>query len=163
MTEELLREYELRRADFVDGTPVTLADGQQWILRNPLVIFEAHDESDTGWRSSLTLEGRDDYQSLLDRRKEMFASTEDGMVKLADAASVELPIARALLTANYDLTSAQLNKLLRFIYDDPSGRHPLARLRDDVMGVATGVGPKHSPDGSDSADSPSEGSPATEG
>ncbi|WP_422931383.1 hypothetical protein [Singulisphaera sp. PoT] len=154
MTEALLDEADYRRADFVPGEPVKLADGQVWQLRRPVIVFEAWDESDTGWRSSLSVEGTDDYQSLLDRRTALFkAAQETGTYRLAEAAAVELPIARRLLLANYDLDNSQVNKLLRFVYEE---QHPLATVRDDVMEVAVGSGPKRSPDGDDSSDSPSE-------
>jgi hypothetical protein len=150
-----LDERALRRPDFVPGMPVRLADGQQWELRRPLVCFEPHD-GPVGFRTCLSLDGDDDFQELIDRRDAAFA--DGARAEIAAVAGVELAIGRRLLLANYDLTPDQVRRLLRFAYDrdnNPEG----VRIRDEVLDVAYGNGPKPSPDGIDASPMPSGESP----
>lgn len=145
-----LNEVEKRRPDFVPGTPVVLADGQAWSLRRPRVWFIVDDGNASGWRACLELDDGDDYQSLLDALYGARAIYNDG----ADDGSViirsQLNLGRRLLLANYDLTPEEVGRILRYAYDssaNPEG----CRIRDEVMAVAEGHGPKPSPDGTDAS------------
>ena len=135
----MFSEHEKRRSDFRPGVPVTLADGQDWELRRPLIRF-IPDDTDVGYQ--VYVQGIDgDYSALIAAREK---AVTDG-----DLFKAELAMGRAILTANYDLTTAEIGSLLQFGYNDvtdPEG----AQIRADVMAVATGNDPKRSDDGAGS-------------
>lgn len=138
---EKLNEEALRREDFVEGTPVVLADGQAWSLRRPMVRFRPSNTSTSGFRSVIRLTGQDDYQSLIDAYRTLFEG--EGSVRVDEMARLELAIGRALLLGNYEIAEEQLGELLEFGYDeesDPEGN----RIREEVMACAFGQGPKRS-------------------
>lgn len=137
-----LDEASLRREDFVPGSPVTLADGQTWFLRRPVMRFVPDDTHESGFQVRLTLAGDSKYNDLMKRREAVFSTATSTAV--VDIAGVELAIGRLLLLSNYDIDPAHLPSLLQFGYDadsDPEG----AALRDEVMDVAMGYGKKASP------------------
>lgn len=152
---ELLKELELRRPDFRPGTAVVLGDGQEWHLRRPLIWFVPHDKNPSGFRMCLEVEPDDDYQALMDSLyKGTEGLDEGGPENNQKFIRAELAIAQRLLLANYALTPQQVARLIRFSYDregNPEG----ARIREDVMAVAEGLGPKPSPDGIDASLMPS--------
>lgn len=152
---ELLNEAELRRPDFRPGTPVVLADGQAWHLRRPLIWFVPDDGNPSGFRMCLEVEQNDDYQGLMDSLREGSDAIEtegrEGQFKFIRA---ELAIGKRLLLANYDLSPEQVAVLMRFGYDK-EGNPEGYRIRDEVMAVAEGLGPKQSPDGTESSLMPS--------
>ena len=137
---EKLNEQALRRPEFEDGAPVTLADGQEWRLPRPRVRL-VPDESDMGFKVRVACPGDNGrFQELMDA---LDAAT-DGV----DLMRAELAVGRHLLCLNYDLTPAQVADLLQFSYrdDDPEGM----AIREAVMGVAFGNGPKRSDAGTES-------------
>jgi len=142
---EKLNEEALRREDFVEGTPVVLADGQAWSLRQPIVRFKPSRSSPSGFRTCLRLASVDDYQDLVDAYQALF--TESSTAKVHELARRELAIATALLMGNYDLSEEQVESLLEFSYDegDPEGN----RIREEVMACAFGQGPKRSDAGTE--------------
>jgi hypothetical protein len=151
---ERLDEQALRRHDFVAGTPVVLADNQPWSLRRPLVWFVPNDGNPSGFTTVLNLEPDDDFQALLDRRAAIFREHEGGKAPVVEIVGVEFAIGKRLLLANYDLTPEQLGRVLRWGYgkhENPEG----ARIREEVLDVAEGLGPKLSPDGTDASPTPS--------
>ncbi len=127
----MFSEHEKRRSDFKPGVPVTLADGQDWELCRPLIRF-IPDDTDVGYK--VVIQGMDDgYSALIAAREK--AVTDSDLFK------AELAMGRAILTANYDLTTTEIGSLLQFGYSataDPEG----AQIRADVMAVATGNDPK---------------------
>jgi hypothetical protein len=133
-----LDEVALRRSTFEDGAPVTLADGQEWRLPRPRVRF-VPDDSDQGFQVRLALDDAGVFRSL--KAAVDAAETNGALWK------TELALARHLLLVNYDLTREQVADLLQFSYGenaDPAG----AAIREAVMGVAFGIGPKASEPGS---------------
>jgi hypothetical protein len=144
-----LNEVSLRRPGFVPGTPIRLADGQVWQFRRPRVRFvPAHHESGL----AVFLTGlRDGFSGLLDRREEMLKPESEST--LAELAEVELELGGRMLLANYDLTTEQLAEVLQFSYErheDPEGWS----IREAVMDVAEGNGPKPSTAGDESPPTP---------
>jgi hypothetical protein len=153
---EKLDEAALRRPDFVEGVRVVLADSQSWSLRTPVVWFVPHDASPSGFRSCTLLGPGDRFQDLLDARSAAMAKPEAAAA--AEIIGAELALGRELLLANYRLTPDQVAQVLRFGYDadsNPEGR----RIRDEVMDVVLGMGPKPQPDGTDASPMPSGVSP----
>jgi hypothetical protein len=151
MSRTSLDEKALRRPDFVPGSPVTLADGQIWFLRRPVMRFVPNDDHESGFDVRLSLDGDTLYNDLMARRVAAFGET--GFADLASLVPVELAIGKLLLLVNYDLTPAQLADLLQFGYDadeDPEGM----AIRDDVIAVAQGRGKKPSPAGDVAPPSP---------
>lgn len=137
---EKLNEQALRRPKFEDGAPVVLADGQEWRLPRPRVRL-VPDDSDLGFKVRVAVPGDDGrFQELMDAL--------DDPASNRPAAARELAVARHLLLLNYDLTPAQVADLLQFGYhdNDPEGM----AIREAVMGVAFGNGPKPSDAGTES-------------
>ena len=147
-----LDEARLRRADFVPGSAVVLADGQEWQLRRPVVRFLPDDSTGSGFQSCLILgDDRDEFHALVKARDALFGG--GATAPILKLAGPELKIGRAMLAANYDLTADQVRTLLQFAYDaeqDPVG----AGIRDAVMEVAEGLGPKPGAGGDGSSPTP---------
>ena len=123
-----LDETALRRQEFQPGEPVVLADGQPWQLRRPVLAFVPA-ETEAGFAVCLDLDGDDGFGDLVTAY-----DAADGGPALLRA---ELALGRAVLIAQYDLSAAQVARLLRFGYgDNPDG----SRIRDEVLAVATGRG-----------------------
>jgi hypothetical protein len=139
---EKLDERALRREDFVPGSPVVLADGQEWELRCPLLRFSRDNSHPSGFMVRLTMAGVDRFAELMERRKKVIEAEAD--LKVSDIVGIELEVAELLLTANYDLTPEQAADLLLFSYDDEADPEGCA-IRDGCMDVAEGRGKKASP------------------
>jgi hypothetical protein len=139
-----LCEKERRRPDFVPGAPVTLADGQVWELRRPVIRFIPDDNHASGFQVRLSLGADNRFGELIAQRDAAFGG--EGTAEITAIVGIELALARLMLLANYDLTAEQVGTLLQFGYDeeaDPEG----AALRDAVLDVAFGRGPKPPPGG----------------
>ena len=149
MTSLKIDEISARRPDFVPGEPVLLADGQEWQLRRPVVEFAPAD-NDAGFTVHLTLDDDGSFGAALDAIEAM-----DDTASMSALVVLELKVARMVLLANYDLTPVQVGTLLRFGYD--GGR--AAKLREDVMDVVWGRGPKRSAAGDDAPSTPPAESP----
>ena len=134
----MLDEKALRRPEFVPGSPVVLADGQRWELRRPIVRFVPADNAN-GFETRLKL----DDDGTFARQLAAMEAAETGLASVV----AQLAIGRTLLVANYDLTDSQVGDLLQFGYDDsdPAG----VAIRDAVMDVVWGNGPKPSAAGDD--------------
>jgi hypothetical protein len=106
------READLRRADFRGGTPVTMADGQDWTLPLPVITITATDDA-IGFADESDI-GRD-FDALL---REMEDARTD-----RDLFSAFCRVARTLLLINYDLPPGTIGRLVRFpkgaFWDDP--------------------------------------------
>ena len=149
MTSLKIDEISARRPDSVPGEPVLLADGQEWQLRRPVVEFAPAD-NDAGFTVHLTLDDDGSFGAALDAIEAM-----DDTASMSALVVLELKVARMVLLANYDLTPVQVGTLLRFGYD--GGR--AAKLREDVMDVVWGRGPKRSAAGDDAPSTPPAESP----
>jgi hypothetical protein len=154
-----LDESAHRRADFTTGRAVTLADGQEWQLRKPIVRFAPDDAAECGFQVRLSLPGDRTFADLSRRRESLFGP--DGRATIGELAAAELAMGRLLLLANYDLTPDEVASLLQFSYDDddPDG----VELREAVMRVAEGRGPKPSPAGNAPSPTPAGDSPGATG
>lgn len=123
----MLDERALRRADFVEGFPVTLADGQEWTLP-PVRLRCVPDDGPDGFRFVAVGLGSE-YEAAF-----LAATRADGA---AEVIRTELALARRLLLRNYDLTIEQVAELIRFDYaaePDPEAD----AIRQEVMRVAMG-------------------------
>lgn len=149
----MLSEQEFRLGMFEDGTPVRLADGQEWQFPRPIVRL-APANNDQGWKTVLVRSDGGVFAELMAKYE---AIGDDATI--ASLASVELAIAKHLLTSNYGLSDEQVGSLLQFGYDektDPEG----SEIRRAVMGVVFGYGaPKPSDVGDGSASSSTESTP----
>jgi hypothetical protein len=122
----MLDETRHRRADFLPGCTVCLADGQLWTL--PTAPRTAGSSHELG----------PDYDALIDALDQ----AEDE----AERARGELVLVIFLLTRNYNLTPMDYQSLLMA----PSGSSALARLQSQFRKIAemharrgtlTGIGP----------------------
>lgn len=147
----MLDEQALRRPGFKEGTPVVLADGQAWHLRRPVVRFVPSD-SDVGFRACLSLARGDGYDALLTAWQSAAEAAREDESASARAVAAELALGRAVLTANYDLTTEQLAELLQFGFD-PDDEEAF-RIRSEVLAAATGDDPKPSAGGGGSPPTP---------
>lgn len=137
-------EQDSRRPTFAPGRVVVLADGQGWNLPLPRVRLVPSD-NEAGFETFITPKSLGvDYGKLLDAYGEL---KEGDLVIVA-----ELRLAAALLLANYSLTKEQVAEVMQFAYrdDDPEG----ARIREEVMDVALGRGPKAPAAGGGSSPTP---------
>lgn len=123
----MLDEKALRRPDFIDGFPVTLADGQVWYLP-PVRLRCVPDDGPDGFRLVPTGMGPE-YVALVARAMEAKAG--------ADIIRTELGLSRLLLLRNYALDGDQVAELIQFDYSaDPD---PIAEaIRAEVLKVALG-------------------------
>jgi hypothetical protein len=122
------KESDCRRPDFVEGRPVALADGQEWVLPIPRVkVVPASNPDGIRLASDLGPE----YDAILDRLVE---AKSDWQWLAAHVAA-----ARFLLLRNYQLAEADIEGLVQFDYGD--SLHD--ELRRAVEAAATGRdGPK---------------------
>ena len=139
----MLDEPSRRRPDFAEGVAVTLADGQPWQLRRPIVRFVPADNA-VGYEVCLSLAEGDGFGAAM----AAYEACGDG----PEVIGAELRLARLVLAANYDLTTPEVASLLQFGYSeaDPDG----VRIRDEVMAVVLGRDPKSPAGGDGSAPMP---------
>jgi hypothetical protein len=115
-------EAERRRADFLGGVPVVMADGQTWYVPQPRVRFVPDPEH--GARMVPSLPGVDDLAALTD-------PFGGGRLTIAD----HLRLGAAVLRLNYDLTDAELAGVLQMGFDG-------VRIKEQVIDAALGNAPK---------------------
>jgi hypothetical protein len=126
----LLDEKGLRRDDFVDGTPVMLADGQSWVI--PTVDFWWQM---VGGQACERCSLGEEYHALTNK----FSDDNSNEMTLAERGARELEIAAWLLRRNYRLEPNHFAELLRFSYpvgDDDT--RPYVLLRENMMRLAFG-------------------------
>lgn len=137
----MLDEKARRRADFVGGPGVEMADGQPWHLARPLADFVT-DDDEVGIKQCWNL--GDDFGALFESHLAAQAA-EDGV----GMARAELRMAEFLLLRNYDLTKDEVRSLVRLGFGPNSGPGALER-RATIRGIITGEDggpPKPSGDG----------------
>lgn len=150
-----LTEEARRKPTWKPGRPVVLTNGEAWHVPRPLIVLTV-DETESGFVECLTTEdpqGR--YLELAKARRD--AATNFEFIR------AEVLLGSYLLRWNYDLTPAEVAQLMPFYYktdsdeegpgDDPEAEEretELARIRDEVMAVVRGLGPKQSPGGTGS-------------
>lgn len=123
------------------GKWIKLADGQKWMLREPVLEFRAVvDESGVA-----TFEKKAAVDPLIDR---YVAATE-----AIDEAEALLNVALSLLEPNYDLTRRELVTLLPWRKDEDN-----QAMWQEIANLALGVAPKPTPVGSEPPSLPT-GSP----
>ena len=142
MSEPRLDENALRRPDFRGGAPVTLADGQEWILARPAELF-VPDDSEAGFAARWNF--GDEYAALVRAADEAGRSGSGNAVIRA-----ELALGRYLLLKNYALDAPQVASLIQFSYD-PEGDPVHWQLHEDVLAVAFGRVPSPKPEAGGSA------------
>ena len=131
----MLDEKALRRADFLDGTPVTMADGQEWTL--PFVDMYYNMNGD-GTHQVYNM--GDEYQVLMDRYDAMKDFTMPELIYQ------EMKIAAWLLKRNYLLNDEDVPSLVKFTYSNHrDDTRPFVVLRRTVMDIALGTAPPPKP------------------
>jgi len=100
-----------QRAHFQAGTPICLADGQEWILPGPAQENPGHDETYEALISSIV---------MADNRRELLRA--------------ELALGIHLIRANYDIPPLLLGAMLDFPEGDPA----LASFQDSMHEAALG-------------------------
>lgn len=138
-------EKTRRRPDFLDGVPVRLADGQEWVLPKPKARFAFSGDGYAVQLScgpAVTDEDRE-YQRLYEAYN---AVTESDESTDADVIRAQMHLAAALVRRNYDLSDADLGTLLVFAYRDDD--EPYYTLKQTVMQLALGRGAPKAPAGS---------------
>lgn len=136
--EERIDEQSRRRPGWRDGAKIELADGQEWTFPRPRVRYVPSDhERGFEVRSGFGPE----YDATIVAYDEAVERGDwPGMV------GGQMKIAAFLLRLNYDLTTAELQRLLQFEYG-PGIEDPIRRA---IMDVASGAdAPKASTAGSD--------------
>ena len=128
-----LDEAALRRPGFKGGEKIRLLDGQFWHFPKPMISF-APDDTEQGYRVYLEL--GDDFDA---RMAAMDAAKGGAFV------AAQLGVARYLLELNYDLTLAQVQRLIRFRYDEDAEDATRAAIMDVARGLDA---PKPPGDGS---------------
>lgn len=125
-------EVAARKPGGLFEAKVVLADGQEWFLPKPRVRLSPSGEQT--FKITLNVKGVDKYGVYL----AALEKSETG----SETVAAELAVARSLLVRNYELADAQIERLMQFSYmdggEDPEGE----ALREAVMNVALGRGPK---------------------
>jgi hypothetical protein len=130
VAERPLTERERRREGFHGGAPVVLLDGETWYLPRPRVRFGVSDGD--GYTVFVTAPEVDGYDALIERFEESEGDHEFVASSLA--------MAKALILANYDLTTDEVNRVMQFSWDQDDAE--AFRIRKDVMAIALGNAPK---------------------
>lgn len=125
----MIDEKAARRPTWVDGTPVVMADNQEWTLPRPVVVFVPA-ETDLGFEIRARL-GDDGTFGTFSKALET-AEGGNAFVKAALAAG------KYLLLLNYDLTADQVADLLQFNFSDESSDG--YRVMEGVLAVVRGQG-----------------------
>ena len=134
---EKLDESALRRPDFRGGSPVTMADGQEWFLPRPRILWQA-DDSEAGVSHAWDVSDYEDRLKAIDE-------AETGILRRG----AEAKLFAMLLRLNYTLDTASLGRVLQFSLDPEQVR--LRAVYDDLWAALGGEDvPKPTPDGSDS-------------
>lgn len=151
-TSNGLTEESRRKPTWKPGRPVVLSDGAAWSFPRPLIVLTV-DETESGFKECLTIDDPDGkYLELAKARRD--AATNYEFIR------AEILLGSYLLRWNYDLTPAEVATLMPFYYksdngdeadeDDPeleARETDLARIRDEVMALVRGLGPKAPPGG----------------
>ena len=116
--------------EIADCEPIILADGQAWLFPKPFVDFTPRYEDG---RAVVVVES--EYEPHL-------AAYADA-VTVGDVMRVKFELARTMLLKVYDLTDAEIARLLKT--HDGSEEDEARWL--SILGVAMGAGPKPSPGG----------------
>jgi hypothetical protein len=140
VAERPLTERARRRPEYRGGAPVVLLDGETWFLPRPRVRFGVADAD--GYTVFLTMPEVDGYDALYERFQEAESDHEFVAASLA--------LAKSLITANYDLSTDEVNEVLQFSWDPEDAE--AFRVRKEVTAIALGNGPK-AEDGTDALSS----------
>ena len=140
-------EEDRRRKDWIEGRNILLENDQEWSFPLPVIAItlsldgsepiSGPDTKDTSRRFSKSFFDRS--EALL----EFVRSKADDGLTLLDYAKAILPLAADLLRRNYDLSDAEIVKLLTFV----PGNDRNAKMWDDIGRVAMCIGPKADPVG----------------
>ena len=154
-----LEEKARRKPTWKPGRPVVLADGHEWHIPRPVIVL-AVDDTESGFTERLA--GDDPG----DRYLELARARRDATT-LHEFITAEVLLGSYLLRWNYDLTPSEVAGLMPFLYDAPedgdedgqqgpaeNGQAAIARIREDVMAVVRGLGPKPPPGGPGSPPTP---------
>lgn len=150
-----LTEEARRKPTWKPGRPVLLTNREHWHIPRPLIVLTV-DETESGFVECLTTEDPNGhYLELAKARRDATGNYE--------FMRAEILLGSYLLRWNYDLTPAEVARLMPFYYkpdrdddaepDDPeveARETELARIRDEVMSVVRGLGPKPPPGGTGS-------------
>jgi hypothetical protein len=145
MPLDLLPEGGRRRLDFLpDSIGLILRDGQEWYVARPRVRF-VYADTEVGFESSVGI-GEPEFDATLDAILKGYEAGETN----ADFIRLDLALARAMLLRNYDLTTAELARLVWFDYAQDD------ELLSDFRSIARGDGltPKAPAGGDTSPPSP---------
>jgi hypothetical protein len=126
-------EAELRRPDFTGGTPVRLADGNEWSIPRPVIRISPRLD-DAGKVAGLS--ARTTFGAEFDDLIRSIQEPPEG----ANRVTLLLTLAVDLLDKNYTLTPEEKAEVLTFDMGDEAGEQMLF----DVYDVAVGNGPKAS-------------------
>jgi hypothetical protein len=133
-----LDEASFRRPDFEDGTPIRLADGQEWIFPRPYIRFVPAE----GEGGTLAFGGRRrTLGPAFDRFFGAMIESDDETTQ----ATAALNLAATMLLHNYDLDIGHIQTLLAY---DPDSDESAA-VWERIVDVAMGTSPKASAVGSD--------------
>lgn len=122
-------ESECRRPEFQGGIPVTLADGNEWLLPRPrLYVYPKFVDGKP--QLARGCEWGPDYLALLDAARE--ARNGDDFLLAQFALAIDL------LRRNYDLSDDELAELLRTETDGEASQ----QMWEEVSAVAAGAAPK---------------------
>jgi len=131
----MLDEKSLRKPGFSDGYKVTLADGQDWTFPKPRIRIGPRVGPDGAVTVKRTAFGPE-YDESLDILFGVVEPENPG-----EYTRVKFEMAVRLLSANYDLTPAQLGELLTYEQGNPVDDERFEQLERVLLGVA----PKPSP------------------
>lgn len=137
---ERLDEKALRRPGFCEGSPIVLADGQEWIFPRPWMRLRPRRDKETG---RIQAGGGMSFGEAFEDVMDALAETDEEDISTRIGYQFEMAV--MLLCQNYELSDRDVSRLLVLDLEDDASRKTWA----DVCAVIMGEAPKRLADGSD--------------
>ena len=140
---------QIRTVGFVDGVPIKLVDGQEWIFPKPRLVISPIRDPETGrfvagMRPTLNDEYGKVFQESFDASMKLADSEDDGEARF-QVMSTRLELATILLRHNYALDDDDVTQLLTIDDQIPESVEAWKAIDQVVMGESQ----KPSPDTSE--------------
>lgn len=129
-------EMARRRPDFLDGVPVRLADGQEWVLPKPKARFAFAGDGYSVQLScgpTITDEDRECHR-LYETNNALVAASDS---TFGQVVSIQMQLSAALLRRNYTLTDEEVGTLIVFSYDESDTVY--FGIKETVLAIVLGL------------------------
>jgi hypothetical protein len=124
-----LDEKSLRKPGFVEGSKVTLADGQEWMVPKPKLRFKP-----TIIDGRVEIGGGPSFGPEFDDKLDILFGVTDS--DPSERLRIKFELAVKLLAANYDLQPDDFAELIVLEPGDPASDERWEQLSNALMGIA---------------------------